>query len=157
RSAARLAIELADFGPALLPRTEAPGVDQAPIAYVLPADARVTDGMGAVSPNGVRSRGITLGTRRGAPLIVPASGTILFAGPFRDYDGVVIIDHGQGWKSVLVNAGSNLSKRSKVRIGEPLGFALGPVEVQLQHGGEAVSPALIAGSSAILSNMRKSG
>ena len=115
------------------------------------------DGLGAVSAAGVRSRGVTLATRRGNALVAPAAGRILFAGPFRDYDGVVIIDHGRGWKSVLVNAGSSLGRGTAVKLGDPLGIALGPVEVQLQHGGRPVSPALIAGSSAILSNTRKSG
>jgi septal ring factor EnvC (AmiA/AmiB activator) len=117
----------------------------------------VTGGLGEVSDSGIRARGITLGTPRGSAVGVPASGTILFSGPFRDFDGVVIIDHGGGWKTVLVNAGSKLPRGSKVEIGDPLGIALGPVEVQLQHGGQAVSPALIAGSSAMLSNARKSG
>lgn len=157
RSAARLAAELARLGPAPLPRTGGAGVQRAPLDYRLPADAAVLDGVGAVSPNGIRSRGVTLATRRGSALVAPASGTILFAGPFRDYDGVVIIDHGRGWKSVLVNAGSTLQKGARVTIGDPLGTALGPLEVQLQHGGEAVSPAIIAGSSAVLSNRRKSG
>jgi septal ring factor EnvC (AmiA/AmiB activator) len=157
RSAARLASELAELGPAPLPRQSDRTAESTPFAYRLPAEAPVTDGLGSVSPNGIRSRGVTLATRRGAPLIVPASGTILFAGPFRDYDGVVIIDHGRGWKSVLVNAGSALPKGTKVRLGDRLGIALGAIEVQLQHGGEAVSPALIAGSSAVLSNGRKSG
>lgn len=157
RSAARLAAELARLGPAPLPRTGAPGVQRAPLDYRLPADAAVLDGLGAVSANGIRSRGVTLATRRGSALVAPASGTILFAGPFRDYDGVVIIDHGRGWKSVLVNAGSSFRKGARVTIGDPIGTALGPVEVQLQHGGKAVSPALIAGSSAVLSNKRISG
>ena len=157
RSAARLAAELAELGPALLPRTAGGTAGRAPLDYRLPSDAAVLDGLGAISASGIRSRGITLATRRGSALAVPASGTILFAGPFRDYDGVVIIDHGRGWKSVLVNAGSSLPRGRKVRIGEPLGIALGRVEVQLQHGGEAVSPALIAGSSAVLSNKRNSG
>jgi septal ring factor EnvC (AmiA/AmiB activator) len=113
--------------------------------------------MGAVSANGVRSRGTTLATRRGVPLVAPADGTVLFAGPFRDYDGLVIIDHGGGWKSVIVNAGSKLRKGMIVRIGEPLGVALGPVGVQLQHDGGPVSPALIAGSSGVLSNAPKGG
>jgi septal ring factor EnvC (AmiA/AmiB activator) len=151
-----MAQDLAGLGPAPLP-VEVGTSQGAPLVYRLPADAPVTDGVGEVSANGVRSRGITLATPRGMPLIAPASGTILFAGPFRDFDGVVIIDHGGGWKSVLVNAGSKFPRGSRVEIGEPLGIALGPVEVQLQHGGQAVSPALIAGSSAMLSNKRKSG
>lgn len=155
RSASELARELAGHGPAPLPRAgETPPTE---LAYVLPAAAPVIDGLGAVSAAGVRSRGVTLATRRGNPLVAPAAGRILFAGPFRDYDGVVIIDHGRGWKSVLVNAGSSMARGTAVRLGDPLGIALGPVEVQLQRGGRPVSPALIAGSSAILSNKRKSG
>jgi septal ring factor EnvC (AmiA/AmiB activator) len=155
RSASELARELAELGPAPLPRGgDAP---QAGLPYILPAAAPVIDGLGAVSAAGVRSRGVTLATRRGTALVAPAAGKILFAGPFRDYDGVVIIDHGGGWKSVLVNAGSSLRRGATVRLGDTLGIALGPVEVQLRHGGKAVSPALIAGSSALLSNRRKSG
>jgi septal ring factor EnvC (AmiA/AmiB activator) len=157
RSAAKLARELAEAGPAPLPSAPEPGGVGAPVPYRLPADAPVIDGLGAISSNGVRSRGVTLATRRGAPLIVPADGTVLFAGPFRDYDGVIIIDHGRGWKSVLVNAGSSLTRGAKVRVGDRLGIALGPVEVQLRRGGQSVSPALIAGSSTIVSKQRKIG
>ena len=151
----KLANDLAALGPA--PLATGDSGPAPPFAYRLPAEAPVTSGMGAVSANGVRSRGITLATRRGTPLAVPASGTILFAGPFRDYDGVVIIDHGGGWKSVIVNAGSKLRKGMAVRMGDSLGVALGPVEVQLQREGNLSSPALIAGSSGVLSNAPKGG
>lgn len=155
RHAARIATELAGLGP--VPFRSSGAASSAPLDYRLPADEAVTDGLGAISANGVRSRGITLATRRGTPLVAPASGTILFAGPFRDYDGILIIDHGGGWKSVIVNAGSKLQRGSKVAIGEPIGIALGPVEIELHNGGIAVSPALIAGSSAMLSNPSKGG
>jgi len=151
----RLASDLAALGPAPVPAGNA--APAPPFAYQLPAKAPVTDGMGAVSANGVRSRGTTLATRRGTPLVAPANGTILFAGPFRGYDGILIIDHGNGWKSVMVNAGSKLQKGTPVSMGDPLGVALGQVEVQLQHSGVPVSPALIAGSSGVLSNAPKGG
>jgi septal ring factor EnvC (AmiA/AmiB activator) len=151
----KIARELAELGPA--PFGGSISAEAAPFGYALPADAPVIDGLGSVSPNGVRSRGVLLATRRGASLAVPASGTILFAGPFRDYDGVIIIDHGNGWKSVLVNAGTAFPRGAQVRLGERLGTALGPVEIQLQHDGKAVSAALIAGSSAVLSNAPKGG
>jgi septal ring factor EnvC (AmiA/AmiB activator) len=151
----QLASDLAALGPApLVPNAPAPNPK---LDYRLPAEAAVIDGMGAVSSSGVRSRGVTLATRRGTSLVAPASGTILFAGPFRDYDGIIIIDHGGGWKSVLVNAGTRFAKGMTVQMGQPLGVALGPVQVQLQHGGETVSPALIARSSAVLSNGSKGG
>lgn len=158
RSAAAVASQLAAIGPA----PERPGPPEAssalpPFTYRLPVAAPVTNGLGEVSDSGIRSRGITLASSRGAAVGVPASGTILFSGPFRDFDGVVIIDHGGGWKSVLINVASSLPKGSQVSLGQRLGTALGPVEIQLLHNGSPVSAALIAGSSAVLSNRQKQG
>ena len=156
RRASVAAAELARMGPApVLPGAAAPR--RPPLRYRLPAAAAVTEGLGNLSENGVRSRGVTLATRRGTPVAAPASGTILFSGPFRDYDGIVIIDHGGGWRSVLVNVGSAAGKGARVGIGERLGTALGPLELQLQHDGNPVSGAIIAGSSALLSNTSESG
>lgn len=125
------------------------------IRYVLPASAPVTRGFGEVSPAGIRSRGITLATRRGTELRAPADGIIRFAGGFRRYDGIVIIDHGRGWMSLLLNAATPHDPGSRVRAGQVLGRALGPVEVELSHEGRHQSPALIAGSYQILSNGTK--
>ena len=69
----------------------------------------------------------------------------------------MIIDHGHGWMSLLVNVATTLRAGDRVKIGQPLGRALGRVEVQLSQNGRRVSPALIAGSSAALSNGSKSG
>ena len=105
----------------------------------------------------MKSRGLTLATGRGAQVIAPAAGIIRFAGPFRDYDGIVIIDHGGGWMSLIVNLRSSLQAGAKVAAGDPLGRALGPLGVELSHNGRHASPALIAGSSPTLSNGAKGG
>ena len=142
----------ADFAP---PRPfaaeQAPSLAAAP-AYSLPATAPVIEGLGAVSPFGVSARGIRLATPRGARVTVPADGRILFAGAYRDQDGVVIIDHGGGWTSLLLGVATRLAKGSNVHRGDPLGSALGDVTVELRHAGRPVSAALIAGSSPPLSN-----
>jgi septal ring factor EnvC (AmiA/AmiB activator) len=158
QSTARMASEVASFG-LPPPRPFAPdGRRQpSPLAYVLPADAAVTDGLGSVDASGVRSRGIQLATRRGATVLVPASGTIRFAGPFREHDGIVVIDHGNGWMTLLLNVASSQPRGSEVTIGSVLGRALGPIAVELSHDGEQLSPALIAGSSGALSNGAKGG
>ena len=68
RSAAQIAAEIAGLGPApaaARQRPEGP-IPRPPLAYRLPADARVVDGLGEVNPSGVRSRGLTLATARGA-------------------------------------------------------------------------------------------
>ena len=134
------------------PRPGAAAVPAAPIAYTLPAAAPVDRGLGAVDASGVVARGIRLATARGAALIVPAGGRILFAGPYRGEDGLIIIDHGGGWTSLLLGVATELPKGAAVERGQPLGRALGAVTVELRHNGTPVSAAVIASSSQSLSN-----
>jgi septal ring factor EnvC (AmiA/AmiB activator) len=117
----------------------------------------VTQGVAAVSDSGVQARGLTLATNRGASVNAPAAGTVRFSGPFRGYDGVLIIDHGGGWLSLIVNVASPLHPGDRVQPGDPVGRALGPLEVELSQNGRQMSPALIAGSSASLSKGPKGG
>ncbi len=128
-----------------------------PFAYELPANARVIDGLGSVNESGVRSRGLTLQTARGSQVISPAAGIVRFSGPFRDFDGVLIIDHGRGWMTLLLNVASSLKPGARVEFGQSLGRALGPIGVELSQNGHRTSPALIAGSSQSLSKSAKGG
>jgi hypothetical protein len=59
--------------------------------------------------------------------------------------------------SLIVNVASTLRRGDPVRIGDPLGRALGPLQIELSQNGRRVSPALIAGSSQTLSNGREGG
>ena len=119
--------------------------------------APVTEGLAAVNASGVRSRGLTLATSHGAPVIAPAAGVVRFSGPFRGYDGILIIDHGGGWMSLLVNLSSTLRPGDRIALGQPIGLALGPLEVELSQNGRRISPSLIAGSSESLSKASKGG
>jgi septal ring factor EnvC (AmiA/AmiB activator) len=158
RAAAALASELARIDPAparpVMPEGDAPSV---PFAYRLPIAAEVTDGLGSVNASGVRSRGLTLSTGRGQPVIAPADGIVRFAGPFRDYDGILIIDHGRGWMTLLLNLSSPLKPGDRVRLGDAVGRTLGALGVELSQNGRRFSPALIAGSSQNLSKGAKGG
>ena len=128
-----------------------------PFPYVLPVAAPVVEGLGAVNDSGVRSRGISFDSPHGAAVAAPADAVVRFSGPFRAYDGIVILDHGGGWISLIVNVASPLRVGDKVRLGDPLGRAIGKVEVQLSQNGRRFSPALIAGSSQTLSKVMKGG
>jgi len=158
RAATTMALELAseDAAPARPAPSEGP-VPLPPFAYDLPAAGQVTEGLGNVNESGVQSQGITLATPRGVQVSAPASGTIRFSGPFRDYDGVLIIDHGGGWMSLIVNVGSTLRPGDRIVMGQILGRALGPLQVELSQNGRRISPALIAGSSQSLSKGPKGG
>ena len=156
RAEIRLAVELGSLPPTP-PRPWSTKRETPPIAYRLPLPAPVIGGLGSISDTGIRSRGLTLQAYRGAEVLVPADGTIAFAGPFRRHDGVVIIDHGRGWMSLLTGVRSQRRKGERVRGGEPLGRAFGPISVELSTNGRPVSAALIAGSSQLLSNRGKTG
>lgn len=159
RTAATIAAQLGreSMPPAAPQKIGGAGASATPFAYILPAKAPVLVGLGAVSASGIRSRGITLGTARGSSVAAPAAGVIRFAGPFEDYDGVIIIDHGGGWISLIVNVVTQLERGERIELGDRLGRALGPIEVELSRRGRRLSPALIAGSSAPLSNRAQDG
>ncbi len=98
--------------------------DQDSIPYRLPVIGTVVQGLGEVSSVGVRSRGLTLSVRPGAQLVAPSGGTIAFAGPFRGYGNIVIIDHGRGWSSVVTSiAALDVRVGDSVLQGSPLGRA----------------------------------
>ena len=154
----KLAAQLGDLPPAPAPPRPGPARSPKPaLAYRLPVAAPVSTGLGAVSETGIRARGITLAAFAGQAVTAPANGTIAFAGPFRRHDGVVIIDHGGGWMTLMTGVRTGFAKGSRAKLGAPLGRALGPVTVELSINGTPVSAALIARSSQMVSNGAKTG
>ena len=150
-----IAVKLAaDLG-GLPPSPARPGSAKLPpprLLYRLPTTARLSEGVGAVSETGIRSRGLTFDAVRGDRVTVPAVGTIAFAGPYRRHDGVIIIDHGRGWMTLMTGVRPERRKGERVKAGEPLGRALGSMTVELSTNGTPVSAALIASSSQMVSN-----
>ncbi|WP_267414746.1 peptidoglycan DD-metalloendopeptidase family protein, partial [Sphingomonas sp. GC_Shp_4] len=74
-------------------------------AYRLPVGGRLVTGLDEVSAAGVRSRGLTFAVEPRAPVRAPAGGTVRYARQFRDFGMIVIIDHGDGWTSLLTGLG----------------------------------------------------
>ncbi len=148
RASRRLAQALAELAPA--PPRPFAADDRGsppPFAIMLPVEAAVSDGLGQVSVSGIRSRGTTFASRAGAPVVAPAAGILLFSGPYRRHDGIVVIDHGRGWISLLIGVRSSAAKGSRVARGQPIGRALGPVTMELSIKGRPRSAILIAGPS----------
>lgn len=103
-----------------------PATPSASPAYRLPVVGDIVTGFGELAPSGVRSRGITLATEPGATIVAPAPGHVAFAGPFRDYGQIVIIDHGGGWTSLVTHM-----RRLSVGVGESVeqGDPIGATEM----------------------------
>jgi len=95
-----------------------------PPAYRLPVVGQLVTGMGEVNDSGVRARGLTIAAQPGAQAVAPAAGRIAFAGPYRGYGQILIIDHGAGWTSLLTGL-HRLSANvgDAVRQGDPVGVA----------------------------------
>ncbi|MEO7692183.1 MAG: peptidoglycan DD-metalloendopeptidase family protein [Sphingomonas sp.] len=120
--------------PGPLPRPPRPGEVASPVdtiswshsapPYRLPVVGRVVTGLGELSDTGVRSRGLTIVSAKEAQVVAPAAGRIAFAGPFRGYGTIVIIDHGGGWTSLISGLGG-VSARVGERVaqGAPIGAA----------------------------------
>ncbi|KRC80917.1 murein hydrolase activator EnvC family protein [Sphingomonas sp. Root241] len=130
--------------PGPLPRPDAqpsPVAAKRVAAYRLPLTGQLVTGLGELSATGVRARGLTLATVPNARAIAPAAGRIVYAGSFRAYRGVIIIDHGNGWTSLIAGLGG-LAVRvgDRVSPGQVIGRAPGAgdprVTIELRRRGQ---------------------
>ena len=114
-------------GPLPRPGATAPAPRWAPglAPYRLPVAGTLRTGLGEVSDAGVRARGLTLAVAPGARVTAPAVGRIVFAAPYRSYRRIVVIDHGEGWTTLVTGLGA-LSVRAGQRVGQ--GQAIGRAE-----------------------------
>ena len=134
---------------AALPGPDFPSAGRAGLtAYRLPVTGKVVIGMGEQSGTGARARGLTLATAAGASVSAPAMARVAYAGPFRGYGDIVILDHGHGWTSVL--AGLELVTTTIGEIaqaGTPIGH-MGKdkprLTIELRHNGASVDVASMA-------------
>jgi septal ring factor EnvC (AmiA/AmiB activator) len=118
-------------------------------AYRLPAVGRIVAGLGEVSNSGVRSRGLTIAVRPGAQVIAPAAGRVVFAADYRGYGKIVILDHGDGWSSLLTGMiGLNTAIGETVEAGSPLGRAGADrprITVELRRAGRPIDLVALVG------------
>ena len=106
----------------LAPDTVPPFLPRA--GYRLPVAGTLVAGLGEVSAAGVRSRGLTLRVPPGASVTAPAGGTVRYAGPFRGYGSILVIDHGSGWTSLLTGLATvTVRVGQSVAAGAPVGRA----------------------------------
>jgi len=102
-------------------RASAGGQAAAP-TYRLPVVGDVVTGFGELSESGVRARGLTIATAPAATVIAPAAGRVAFAGPFRGYGRIVIIEHGGGWTTLIAGLDRvSAAVGDQLRQGDPVG------------------------------------
>jgi septal ring factor EnvC (AmiA/AmiB activator) len=103
------------------PQTDLPGSRLKPsVAFAdargelpMPANGRLITAFGDPNGLGGRAQGISLATRAGAEIVAPADGTVAYAGEFRSYGQLLIINVGGGYHVVLAGM-----ERIDVQLGQ---------------------------------------
>lgn len=113
------------------------------LPWIMPVSGRLVWGFGAESPTGLTT-GVALAPAAGAQVVSPADGRVAFAGPYRGYGTIVIVEHDGGWTTLVTNLGRIAARvGDKVVQGSPLGTA-GPgrpvLTVELRRDGAPVNP-----------------
>jgi len=82
---------------------------------------KVTD-YGQLISKGVTSKGIVYKTRSEAQVTALFDGTVIFSGPFKGYGNIIIVEHGDGYLSLLAGLGKiDCDVGQMILAGEPVG------------------------------------
>jgi septal ring factor EnvC (AmiA/AmiB activator) len=112
--------------------------------FQLPVTGRTLAGYGEAGTSGDSARGLSLAPSSGAQIVAPGAGRVAFAGPFRGFDRIVIIEHAGGFTSLVTGlARTDVAVGQELVSGAPLGVA-GPgrpvIGFELRRGGQPVNP-----------------
>lgn len=115
-----------------------------PATFQLPVQGRTIAGFGELRDSGLRATGLSLAPASGALIVAPSAGRIAFAGPYRGFGRIVIIEHPGGWTSLVTGlARVDAEVGDEVIAGAPLGIAEAEdpsVTIELRRDGEPVNP-----------------
>lgn len=109
-----------------------------------PASGMLLLRFGERGASGLKSDGWRVRTRPNALVVAPADGRIEFADHFRGYNRIAIINHNNGYYSVLTGMGAlNVLIGQDVLAGEPIGRmpeSNPEIYLELRTGANAVNP-----------------
>jgi septal ring factor EnvC (AmiA/AmiB activator) len=88
-----------------------------------PVAGTVVRQFGSKDTDGIVSRGLTYTALPGSRVVAPLAGRVVFAGPFRGYGQILILQHEGGYHSFLAGFGRiDAEMGQEVAAGEPLGI-----------------------------------
>jgi septal ring factor EnvC (AmiA/AmiB activator) len=149
RLSAEKASELAALDGPMLRPGRANKAAAAGAAYILPARGKLLSGFNELNATGYRERGVRIALANDLRVVAPAAGTVSFAGRYRSYGRIVIIEHGNGWNSLITHLGSTQVKKGQaVSQGFVLGSATSDapeIGVELRKNGRVMDIATILG------------
>lgn len=114
--------------------------------FTMPVSGYIRTNYGDKSESG-KSEGVTVDSTAGAVVVAPYPGVVRFAGPFRSYKLIVIIEHKNGYHSLLAGLSEiYLPVGTKVLSGEPIGklkddqSTKTSLYYELRHKGKPTNP-----------------
>jgi len=112
-----------------------------------PVVGRVVAGFGQTAEDGTKSQGILFETLPGAQVVAPHDGQAVFRGPFRSYGELLIIEHQNGYHTLLAGLGrTDVVVGQWVLAGEPVGVmdvlenSRPRLYVEFRRYGKAIDP-----------------
>ena len=130
----------------------APPLDLKPFALSrgslrYPAVGRISGHYGKTIRRGIKRKGLSIETRDSAQIIAPFDGKVVFAGNFRGYGQLLIIDHGEGYHSLLAGMSRIDGVMGQYLLsGEPIGVMGSQNEgkpslyIELRRNGQPINP-----------------
>lgn len=113
----------------------------------MPAVGRISGQYGEPMSTGISRKGLDIETRPGAQVVAPYEGKVVFAGPFRAYGQLLIIEHGEGYHTLLAGlsridatVGQRLLSGEPVGIMDPAADTSPSLYVELRRNGQPINP-----------------
>jgi septal ring factor EnvC (AmiA/AmiB activator) len=110
---------------------------------------------------GTTSHGVTVIARPGATVTAPAAGTVRFAGPFRSYREILILEHPGGYLSLIAGMSRiNAAVGAKIGAGEPIGNmddradARPELYYELRRNGQFINPEAVSPPGGVKGKVR---
>lgn len=116
---------------------------------IWPVSGRTIAQFGDQDELGGAIKGIKIGAAAKSIVVTPLAGTVKYAGTFRNYGQLVIVEHDNGYHSLLAGLSrADVATGQTLNGGEPLGYMpgsssqSGPLTLyyELRHDGEAIDP-----------------
>ena len=113
----------------------------------MPAVGRISGHYGEPMSTGISRKGIDIETRAGAQVVAPYDGKVVFAGPFRAYGLLLIIEHSEGYHTLLAGMDRIDAEVGQILLsGEPVGTMAPAADappslyIELRRNGQPINP-----------------
>lgn len=119
---------------------------------ILPVSGRMVARFGDYDELDGEIQGIRISAPAQAIVVTPMAGTVKYAGTFRNYGQIIIVEHTSGYHSLIAGMGrTNVGVGQSLKAGEPLGYMSSsssqndPLTLyyELRHDGEAIDPSYL--------------